>query len=199
MDFRIQKTLNYIEDNLDKHFALNELAQYACLSPSQFHRIFKKETNRTPHKFIEHIKMNTAYQAIINERISIQDLSIKMGYNNYETFTRAFKKYFHFSPDDLRSIVINIKSNINSSESEKVIIATIDKDDTDVNEIELIKSLQKIMTDKKISGLDLKDATIYKVVKIDGSEKMEQNLVKNKYEIINEKRIWKILISTNNY
>ena len=55
MDNRIKKVLNYIEDNLSLSADLSELAAIACLSPSQFHRVFKKETNYTPFQFIEKI------------------------------------------------------------------------------------------------------------------------------------------------
>ena len=125
MDTRIRSTLDYIENNLDLSFNLKELAQKACLSPSQFHRVFKKETNRTPHQFIEEIKLNKAYLLLINGTDSVLKIAMDLGYKDYETFSRAFKRLFKFSPDGIRSITAKLKEEIIEQDGE-VIIATLD-------------------------------------------------------------------------
>ena len=92
MEDRIKKVLDYIEENLGHSLELKDLAAVACLSPSQFHRQFKRQTGRTPFKFVEEMRMNKAYQLILEEGWMIHELSDQFGYKDYETFSRAFKK-----------------------------------------------------------------------------------------------------------
>ena len=128
MDTRIQKVLDYIESNLSRKLTLSELAAIGCMSSSYFHRVFKKETGRTPFNFIEEIKINKAYALIISNTPRIYELTEMFGYSDYETFTRAFKKHFTLAPDDLRAIVLRIKKELNvGSEGFLIKVFEVDK------------------------------------------------------------------------
>ena len=115
MDKRIENTLNYIEDNLSSALKLDELSKIACLSTSQFNRLFKQETQQTAFKFIEEMKMAKAYELIGEGQIMIHELALHLGYKDYETLTRAFKKYYFVSPDDLKSIINRVKKELKSA------------------------------------------------------------------------------------
>ena len=106
MDHRIAKVLDFLEDHLSAKIRIDELADIACMSVSQFHRKFKDETGRTPFKFCEEHKISKAYQLILAENSTAHDLAFKLGYSDYETFSRAFKKYYFLAPDDLKSIAL---------------------------------------------------------------------------------------------
>ena len=96
MDKRIKTVLDYIEDHLDRDLPLSKLSKIACLSPSQFHRIFKKATGSTPFQFIEKIKMDKAYRLITCGQATVYELTEQLNYNDYETFSRAFQKTLQF-------------------------------------------------------------------------------------------------------
>lgn len=191
MDGRIIKVLNYIEENFALSHQLADLSAIACLSTSQFHRIFKRETNRTPFKFIEEIKMNKAYQLVVEGKTKIRKLAIALGYNDYETFSRAFKKYFHLSPDDLKAIATKLKEQFESTETGEMIITTLDSID---NQESLVTLLKEIIKEKNISKEDLQNAQIFKITKKSGNTSKPTSLVKNKYEITSGNKIWESLI-----
>ena len=64
MDARIEKVIRYLEDHIESDFSVGMLADFACLSPHYFFRLFRKETGYPPHKFITHLKMKNAYRMI---------------------------------------------------------------------------------------------------------------------------------------
>ena len=191
MDDRIKKVLDQIEDNLNISHNLEDLASIACLSTSQFHRMFKKETNRTPFRFIEEIKMSKAYQLLLDENVKVHELGISLGYNDYETFSRAFKKYFKIAPDDLKGVANKVREECHTEEPEELIIATFEDG---VNEEMLTEHLIQIIKDRQFSSEDINKAEIFKIIKKNGSVKGEKNIVKNKFEVIKEKKIWEILV-----
>ena len=187
MDSRITKTLDYIEDNLHLQLALSDLAKVACMSQSQFHRTFKKETKRTPFIFIEEIKMAKAYELISEGKGMVHEMATHLGYKDYETFSRAFKKHFLLSPDDLKSIALRLKDEV--GEDGKFLIATVEDEDEEA----ILKKINQVIEEHGISIDDLKDSKPFKVILKSDTAKQEQ-LIKNKYELTFDGKLWESLI-----
>ena len=192
MDPRIRKTLNHIEKNLELAFTLKELAQIACLSSSQFHRVFKKETKRTPNQFIEEIKLNKAYQLLISGNITVQKLSLSLGYNDYETFSRAFKRLFKLSPDDFKSIIGKLKNEV-CNEGDQIILAPIDSED----EFDLDEKVKELAKSFNISKDQLMISKTYKIEKKSNVSVGSSLLIKNKFTLTEDQRIWELLLKEN--
>ena len=105
MDERIVKAIRYISTHLDESLDLKHIARVACVSPFHFHRLFKQETTLTLKKFIESLKVEKAFQMLLKPEIKVQEVAVYMGYNDSETFSRAFKRRYRVAPDDLRKVV----------------------------------------------------------------------------------------------
>ncbi|MFY0599986.1 MAG: helix-turn-helix transcriptional regulator [Cyclobacteriaceae bacterium] len=194
MDERIKKTLDYIESHLELGLNLGELSKIVGMSSSQFHRLFKKETKRTPFKFIEEIRVNKAYNLILEKQPHVGQLALKLGYKDYETFTRAFKRYFMLAPDDIKSIILKIKKDLTLPEDHSVFLATLD---VEPENQDLTEVLQKIIKENNITWQDLEEAVMFKVIKKSDSQANQGLTVKNKYEVIEERKIWQKLIDKN--
>ncbi|MTI23263.1 AraC family transcriptional regulator [Fulvivirga sp. RKSG066] len=189
MDERILKVLDYIEDHLVHSPGLQDLASRACLSPSQFHRLFKKETGKTPFLFIKEIKLNKAYQLLTLNHQSIADISSELGYKDYETFSRAFKKYFHIAPDDLKAIVGEIKKRNETTPEEAIYVTSTNTAD----QAEIKKAVAKLLKEKKLDINSIDDLKLYQVKKSSISLKTP-GLIKKKFVMREDQRIWKSLI-----
>ena len=187
MDPRITKTLDHIENNLHEQLTLVDLAEVACMSQSQFHRTFKKETKRTPFIFIEEMKMAKAYDLISGGKIMVHEMASDLGYKDYETFSRAFKKHFLLSPDDLKSITLKLKSIVD--EDHKLFIATVEEDDEEA----IRKKINEVMEKEGLTMEDLKDSMPFKVTLKKDTTTKEQ-LIKNKFELTVGEKIWESLI-----
>lgn len=186
----IQQVLDFIEDHLSDPLSSEVLAQKACLSLSRFHRVFKKETGTTPQKFIEKLRLTKAYEVITQGEGSIQDLAVSLGYNDYETFSRAFKRLHHYSPDDLKTIAQKVKGGIDGQS--KVFMVTHDT-------LEMDAIREKVMERLKEENIDLNDIAMHHAIMIKpvvlAEDGEDGELVRNKYLLSSDERIWKQLVT----
>lgn len=102
-DSRIAYVISYIEDNLSKELSLKELSAIINFHPSYFVRFFKTATGSTPHEFIQKKRIEQAQKLLLNESLSIQEISIKSGFLDSHYFSRYFKKVTGFSPKAYRT------------------------------------------------------------------------------------------------
>jgi AraC-like DNA-binding protein len=188
MDDRIVKVLDYIEENLSQELTLEVLANVACISPSRFHRLFKQYTGKTPFKFIEEIRVTKAYDLVVREKSKVHELALQLGYKDYETFSRAFKKHFQLAPDDLRAIYVTLKNSITEQDSQ-MIIATV-KDEKELSQ-ELINQM---LESKNIKVEEAEEVRIFKVLRVEGETEQSEMVIKNKFYLTPDKTIWKQLL-----
>lgn len=95
----INKTEDYIENNLKEAICLNDLAINVHLSEFHFHRLFKKYSSETINRFVTRFKLERAAIFLcVNPKISITAISMEYGYNDSSSFSRTFKRHFGISP-----------------------------------------------------------------------------------------------------
>lgn len=192
MDSRIVLVLDFINDHLNDRLNLNQLAELACMSPSHFHKVFKQQTGLTPFKLVEQKRMKKAFEAIILGRTNVSELTRKLGYSEYESFTRAFKKHYTIAPDDLKSIVFKIKNHM-LEEGGEMIIKIVDTDDEQaLNETtKYLKSeLDKLIDSNSFSKEDIEEGKVLSIEPKSDEDGNENNLVKNKFVIKENKELW---------
>ncbi len=96
---RILKTLFYIHKNIDKPIDIDHLAEICFLTKDHFIRLFKKEVNCTPGKYINKKKIEAAQlQILIDNTRSIKDIAYGLGFDNLSYFNRLFSKITGESP-----------------------------------------------------------------------------------------------------
>jgi AraC family transcriptional regulator len=99
---RINKAIDYVNDNLNKPISLEELASVACFSPFHFHRIFVAVTGETVNNFTNRIRNEKAARLLKFSKKSIADIAIECGFSSASTLSRLFKQYFEISPSGYR-------------------------------------------------------------------------------------------------
>ncbi len=109
---RINGALNYVNANLDKKIAIEDLALVAHFSPFHFHRIFQSLMNESVGNYITRIKLEKASQRLSYTDKSILEISLDFGFSSTATFSRAFKKYFDSTPTQYRKNGLTINSKI---------------------------------------------------------------------------------------
>ncbi|GJM29835.1 MAG: hypothetical protein DHS20C17_24700 [Cyclobacteriaceae bacterium] len=190
MDQRIATVLNHVEDHLGSVVKLKDMAQLACMSVSQFHRLFKKETGTTPFKFIEKLRISKAHHLMLSKNVSVQYLATKLGYNDYETFTRAFKKHYYLAPDDFKTVAEEIRSYFEAGEELKLMFITAEENSTE----EEIKNKLKATLKKKGISIDEVPARSFIVRRV--TDTPSRGLpTKEKYNIVQDQKIWSTLIN----
>lgn len=155
-----------------------------------FTEYLKKETGATPQKFIEKLRLAKAYAVITQGEGLVQELALSLGYNDYETFSRAFKRQYHYSPDDLKVIAQKVKAGIQGQS--KVFMVTHDTLEKDGIKEKIIARLKEEGID--LNAIEQKHAVM--ITPIDLSEEgAEGELVKNKYLLSKGERLWEELVT----
>lgn len=94
----LNKSLDYIEENLTKDIDIDRAANIACVSKYHFQRMFHICTGQTIGEYIWKRRLTLAAQELMIEHKRIIDVALKYGYSSPEAFTRAFKKLHGINP-----------------------------------------------------------------------------------------------------
>jgi AraC family transcriptional regulator len=99
---QIQATIDYVEAYLAEELSLSRLAQVAMLSDYHFHRVFQTMVGDTVMEYVRKRRLaHSAYQ-VAHSDARLLDIALENGFQNHETFTRAFKRMFEMTPTDYR-------------------------------------------------------------------------------------------------
>jgi AraC family transcriptional regulator len=91
-----------VESNLDREYNLESLARQYGYSPFHFHRFFSSAVGETPKKHVDRLRLERAAYRLAITSESVLGIAISVGFNNHETFSRAFKRAFGYTPRDYR-------------------------------------------------------------------------------------------------
>ena len=73
---RIQETINYIEENLERKITLDELAETAVLSKYYYHRLFHALTGEPVMEYIRKRRLGRAIKQMNETNLGILEFSI---------------------------------------------------------------------------------------------------------------------------
>jgi len=153
MDFSTQRVLAFLQENIQRPIRMEELAEVACLSSVQLYRIFKQETGLTPIQYGEMLKIKTSTEWLQSE-CDVQEIAYQLGYANYETFSRSFKKICSLAPSEFQAIFLKFKSLMGQND------AMLVKEDATIYEVH---QLWKESTDNKVLVIPPEDLEIYRI------------------------------------
>ncbi len=103
---KVTYILSYIEQNLTSNITLEELSSLLHYHPSYFLRFFKAELGTTPMAYIRKQRIARARRLLLDGNITIQDLSIRTGFQSPHYFTRCFKKETGMTPTEYQRLAI---------------------------------------------------------------------------------------------
>jgi AraC family transcriptional regulator len=114
---RINRVIDYIENNLDKSLTLEELAEIAHFSKFHFHRIFFSLIGERLNQFIQRLRLERAAILLItNQRKTVTEIALECGFSSSSVFARSFKEYFTMSASQWRLNHARDHSNICTTE-----------------------------------------------------------------------------------
>lgn len=90
---RLQKGRQYIHDNFMRPLALKDIATASCLSEYYFHRNFRIFFNRTPHQYLQSVRLSQAHQLLQNNRYSKKEVAYNCGFDDVKYFSKVYNKY----------------------------------------------------------------------------------------------------------
>jgi AraC-like DNA-binding protein/CheY-like chemotaxis protein len=102
--FIINKTIQYINNNIYKTITINELALQTRWEKHHFLRMFTKYVGTTPYKYILQQKIIKAKCILIETNFKIIVIAFDLGFNSHASFSVRFKKITGFTPEVYRKI-----------------------------------------------------------------------------------------------
>ena len=95
---RMNLVYKYILDNYVRNPSLSDVSRFASMSTAAFCKYFKSRTNKTYTQFLNEIKIGNACKLLIENKISISQISFKIGFNNLTHFNSQFKRIIGLTP-----------------------------------------------------------------------------------------------------
>ncbi|MFP5596701.1 GyrI-like domain-containing protein [Kluyvera sp. 142486] len=100
---RLRRVCDHIERHLDEPLSLEALSRMAHSSPFHFHRQFTAWSGLPLYRYIQWLRLRRAsWRLAFNPQDKVIDIALDAGFQNPESFTRAFKTAFGQSPRQFR-------------------------------------------------------------------------------------------------
>ncbi|OFY12096.1 MAG: transcriptional regulator [Bacteroidetes bacterium GWE2_42_24] len=110
---RINKAMDYIDQNIDQPLMLCDIASSAHFSPFHFHRIFSALTGETVNNYLKRIRIEKAASLLINNPdLSISEIALKCGFSSNPVFCRTFRDFYAESAQQFRKRYTSVNLNI---------------------------------------------------------------------------------------
>lgn len=87
----------YLEIN-----GVKEIADHCAMSEYHFYRRFKQVYEQTPHQYLTQKRLSMARDLLQQSTYSISQIALMCSYPDVFTFSKAFKRFFGFTPSSLR-------------------------------------------------------------------------------------------------
>ena len=96
------KLIEWIGANLTADLSVDALADKANMSARNFARAFRDVMGEPPARFVEKLRLDLARQILAQGAASVENVSATVGYNNPDSFRRAFERAFGVPPSFYR-------------------------------------------------------------------------------------------------
>ena len=100
---RLNRTIDYIQNNYSEELNLSRLARIACFSKYHFHRIFLSLTGETINDFVRRIRLEKSRERLKYDLSkSITEIALECGFSSSQNFAKAFKAQYGVTPSIIR-------------------------------------------------------------------------------------------------
>ena len=101
---RFSRVFDYIDRHLNDDLSVECLSGVANFSKYHFHRQFSNYAGISVSRYIQLMRLKRAsYRLVFNAEALIIDIALEAGFENPESFSRAFKQVFAQTPSQFRS------------------------------------------------------------------------------------------------
>jgi AraC family transcriptional regulator of arabinose operon len=99
---KINQSIAYMKQHLEKPLHVSTLAALANLSPSHYTALFKQHTGYAPIEYLIRLRMHWACQLLDTTSLTVKEIAANLGYEDQFYFSRLFKAVNEVSPTEYR-------------------------------------------------------------------------------------------------
>ena len=102
-DEEIVRVQDWLETNYDENITLERMTDVCNLGKKTLMRRFKKVTGETPLMYLQKLRIENAKRLLESKRVSFNEITWKVGYNDVSSFHKVFKSETGLTPIEYRS------------------------------------------------------------------------------------------------
>jgi AraC-like DNA-binding protein len=97
-DTRVEKVLDFTFGHYDQNIKIEEVAEMINMTKESFCRYFKAKTGKTYLEFLIEFRIRKACRMIVENQLSIKEISYSCGFDSLSNFHYQFKKIVKQKP-----------------------------------------------------------------------------------------------------
>lgn len=98
----VEMLVRWMEESYWDNITLQTLADRVHFNSSYLVRVFREYQGETPFQFLNRLRMNAAISYLANSSLTVQEISLTIGYQSIHYFSRLFKQTYGKSPAQWR-------------------------------------------------------------------------------------------------
>ncbi|SFL93034.1 two component transcriptional regulator, AraC family [Gracilibacillus orientalis] len=98
----LMQAKDYIESHYQRNITLEEVAEEVGLSSYYLSKLFKEHFEITFIEYVTQTRLTKAKDLLLDDRISLKEIALTIGYKDPNYFSRVFKKETGLSPSEYR-------------------------------------------------------------------------------------------------
>ncbi|WP_082762870.1 AraC family transcriptional regulator [Paenibacillus amylolyticus] len=106
----MKNSLDLIEQRMEEHLDIEEIAKAAYVSTFHFQRMFSMLTGITVGEYVRKRKLTLAAQELAMTSSKVSDVALKYGYETPESLAKAFRRIHGISPSEARNPGVSLKA-----------------------------------------------------------------------------------------
>lgn len=91
---------DYITEHISEEITIDDLARCSSFSPGYARQLFLKYLGMTPAVYIRRLKLSKSALRLRDEKISVLDVAMDMGFGSVDGYQRAFRREFGCNPKE---------------------------------------------------------------------------------------------------
>ena len=100
---RVQRVLQYIEENLEGDLSLADIAAAGGLSVSNLKHVFRRATGQPVYQYVIHRRVALAEQLLRNSAMPISEVALAAGFSHHSHLTRHLRRWRGTTPSIIRN------------------------------------------------------------------------------------------------
>lgn len=97
-----ENIIKYVDEHYRETLSIKTLCNKFFISKNKLYDIFDELYNTTPIKYQLHLRLKESKKLLTTTNLNITEISDYLGFNNYNYFTKLFKKEFGISPSKFK-------------------------------------------------------------------------------------------------
>ncbi len=99
---RLQRVMDYVQDNISVDLSLSELSAVAEVSGSYLKVIFKRSTGVPVHQYVMRVRIERALTLVTRTKVPLCEIAAQCGFTDQSHLTRSFRRLYGITPAQLR-------------------------------------------------------------------------------------------------